>query len=81
MSHEKIDTLLNKVLLSNLCIEQLKKVVAETEKINDQPIHTSFKEVYSSITAFKIELDHLRVKLLHDYPKEKDGKTGDEVDR
>lgn len=67
MSSTNIDTQENKVLLTNLCVEHLKKIVAETEKINDQPIHTSFKEVYAAITSFKIEIDKQRVKIIYNY--------------
>ena len=76
-----IDSLSNRVELTNLCIAEIKKIVAETEKINDQEIHTSLKNISEAVTHFKIEVGNLRVKILYNYSPGKYGETGQTVER
>jgi hypothetical protein len=71
-----IDSLQNKVRLSILCIEHLKKIVEEVEKVNEQEIDKSFKEVYEALTHFKTEVGNLRVQVIYNYSHGKSCNNG-----
>ena len=63
----RIDSPQNKVMLSNLCIEHLKKIVEEVEKVDEQEIDKSFIKVHGAITHFRTEVGNLRLQVIDNY--------------
>ena len=51
-----------------MCVEHLKEVVKEVEKVNEREINESFKEVHASISHFKTEVENLRMQVIDNYP-------------
>ena len=43
-------------------------MVKEVEKVNEQEINESFKEVHASISHFKTEVENLRMQVIDNYP-------------
>jgi len=73
MSSTDIDSAQNRLKLTNLCIEQLKKIIEETEKVSEQEIYKSIWGVSEALTNFKSEVDKLRVQVIYNYSPGKYG--------
>ena len=73
MSSTDIDSAQNRLKLTNLCIEQLKKIIEETEKVSEQEIYKSVWGVSEALTNFKSEVDKLRVQVIYNYSPGKYG--------